>query len=287
MLKKMLIYILFFVLGAIFMGIILVFYYNPNIPATLNTNHTIAKYLEYGDSFKEIEIRDYNNQLSDLNLGNDYTIIFHLSASCHSCIDKIDGFKNLINSFSSSQLEFRFLWTDEIPKQVISEYGISDLLNYSLNGKYTLSDIFPEAYILDNDGKIIFKCNSMENLVNKMVEIFQEKVADIRNSAIKYFFNTFKDQNSYKLVIFTTGNCEGCEIVDNKIKKNKLDNTQIIKISDESQTDQNIYQDYFSLYTKLFNIKKYPSLYLYNSDGNFILHTSDINEIYNYLAKGS
>lgn len=285
--KKVVIILISITLGIILaINLLLFLQYSDKLKNTNELN--VIEYLEYGDSFNKIYLYDLNNNLYSSNPNTPYKVVIYLLASCQSCIEELGSFKNLINIFSNEQLEFQLVWEGDIPLERIKKINIPLDINYSLKSERALSNTTPTAYIVNKEGEIIFSCRArMESLVSKLIEINEDKINDTKDKALTNLKNELQIDNKRPyLFLFATSDCEGCKLAEEFLQVDKLVESKynLITIVNESQNHEKIYMDNFLIYSKLFNINKYPSFILVNDNKNEIFfNTTDINELQEFL----
>lgn len=247
-------------------------------------NNIEYSYLEYGDDFSEIEMYDETGKIVDLSFGDGSkaaTAVLYLTAECSGCIETISDF-NRFKSVFGEEVDFIFLWEDDIPRNLIKKYGI-DAISYTLKGKTKLSTSTPTFYLIDSNKKIVFKDVDQSNLIQKLIEVdFIEKEV-LQEKATQYIVNAYFEsdrENRLKLVYFYMPGCSDCMAVNEFIKEEKLDEKyQIVYIYKYNSTQEGVVIDKNKLFANVYGVNWYPSFILISDSGYEIIGKTSEEEV--------
>lgn len=247
-------------------------------------NNVEYSYLEYGDDFSEIEMYDETGKIVDLPFGDGSkaaTAVLYLTAECSGCIETISDF-NRFKSVFGEEVDFIFLWEDDIPRNLIKKYGI-DAISYTLKGKTKLSTSTPTFYLIDSNKKIVFKDVDQSNLIQKLIEVdFIEKEV-LQEKATQYIVNAYFEsdrENRLKLVYFYMPGCSDCMAVNEFIKEEKLDEKyQIVYIYKYNSTQEGVVIDKNKLFANVYGVNWYPSFILISDSGYEIVGKTSEEEV--------
>lgn len=247
-------------------------------------NNIEYSYLEYGDDFSEIEMYDETGKIVDLSFGDGSkaaTAVLYLTAECSGCIETISDF-NRFKSVFGEEVDFIFLWEDDIPRNLIKKYGI-DAISYTLKGKTKLSTSTPTFYLIDGNKKIVFKDVDQSNLIQKLIEVdFIEKEV-LQEKATQYIVNAYFEsdrENRLKLVYFYMPGCSDCMAVNEFIKEEKLDEKyQIVYIYKYNSTQEGVVIDKNKLFANVYGVNWYPSFILISDSGYEIVGKTSEEEV--------
>lgn len=247
-------------------------------------NNIEYSYLEYGDDFSEIEMYDETGKIVDLSFGDGSkaaTAVLYLTAECSGCIETISDF-NRFKSVFGEEVDFIFLWEDDIPRNLIKKYGI-DAISYTLKGKTKLSTSTPTFYLIDSNKKIVFKDVDQSNLIQKLIEVdFIEKEV-LQEKATQYIVNAYFEsdrENRLKLVYFYMPGCSDCMAVNEFIKEEKLDEKyQIVYIYKYNSTQEGVVIDKNKLFANVYGVNWYPSFILISDSGYEIVGKTSEEEV--------
>lgn len=224
-------------------------------------------YLEYGDNFSGIEVYDMSGSLVNALFDDTPeapTVILYLAAECSGCMETISDF-NRFEAVFSEDVNFIFLWENEIPKNLIKKYDI-DSKSYTLKGKTKLSISTPTFYLIDCDKKIVFKDVDQSNLIQKIIELDSTEKVTLQEKATQYIKNTYfncSDGNRLKLVYFYMPSCSDCMAINEFIKEERLDEKyQIAYIYKYNSTVEDVIIDKNKLFAKVYGVNWYPSFVL-------------------------
>lgn len=247
-------------------------------------NNVEYSYLEYGDDFSEIEMYDETGKIVDLPFGDGSkaaTTVLYLTAECSGCIETISDF-NRFKSVFGEEVNFIFLWEDDIPRNLIKKHGI-DAISYTLKGKTKLSTSTPTFYLIDSNKKIVFKDVDQSNLIQKLIEVdFIEKEV-LQEKATQYIVNAYFEsdrENRLKLVYFYMPGCSDCMAVNEFIKEEKLDEKyQIVYIYKYNSTQEGVVIDKNKLFANVYGVNWYPSFILISDSGYEIVGKTSEEEV--------
>lgn len=247
-------------------------------------NNVEYSYLEYGDDFSEIEMYDETGKIVDLPFGDGSkaaTTVLYLTAECSGCIETISDF-NRFKSVFGEEVNFIFLWEDDIPRNLIKKHGI-DAISYTLKGKTKLSTSTPTFYLIDGNKKIVFKDVDQSNLIQKLIEVdFIEKEV-LQEKATQYIVNAYFEsdrENRLKLVYFYMPGCSDCMAVNEFIKEEKLDEKyQIVYIYKYNSTQEGVVIDKNKLFANVYGVNWYPSFILISDSGYEIVEKTSEEEV--------
>ena len=143
------------------------------------------------------------------------------------------------------------LWEDEIPWQRIENLGISNIINYTLNGMSVINTgLTPQSFIMDSNGKVVFSNESTD--ISKTINVILSKY--ISEESLKNFISSY--DNNY-LVFDFSDDLDSNEYTEYY----KEHGYTIVTITSEDQGNQrNVVYDEGNLIKKLFETNGISSL---------------------------
>lgn len=242
-------------------------------------------YLEFEDSFSDIELVDYlGNVVAGLPKGDGFTVVTYLSDSCSTCIDVLSDFKRFSQVFGE-ELNYTILWVDDVPQSYLTKYSIDESINFSLNNT-KISTSTPTFYIVDKSSNIIFRDIRRDNLIKKLIEmevVSPETLIENSNQFIlKNYFAL--DNNNPKLVYFYMPGCPDCKVADAFLKDSELaKEVDVAYIYKYNSTDYTKDIDKDQLFTSVYGITWYPSFLVFEGDNYRLIGETPIDNLLNEL----
>lgn len=246
--------------------------------------------LSYGDNFPNIKVYSSEKKITYITqISNKKKIIFYLSSSCEECIKGLVGIKRMIDIIISDDFDYILLWKESIPEKNIAKYDINKNSNFSLNNSFSLSRRFPTAFILDENGKVLFTCsNDYDSIVYKIWDMVDDKNAS-RSKAFSHILKEMniinKDIHNSKelLLYFKNENCEMCKVFDEILEtKDKINvNNLIILTADNNilNKEDETMIDFYNIYGKIFDINKYPCIITIDENGQLLKTIKSAQEL--------
>lgn len=244
-------------------------------------------YLDYGDQFAGVEMVDTEGEIAELHTHEKYTVVTYLSSSCSSCIKVLADFNRFSYVFGDS-LEYRILWLDEIPFAYVDKYSVDRSINFSLSGKVKISTSTPTFYILDENGKVVFRDISRENLITKLINLQLVPIDTLIVNANEYICKNLYKANSVKdkLIYFYMPGCPDCEAANSVLSEIKLEDQFDIKyVYKYDTTDSSKVIDYDKLFASIYDITWYPSFLVLSDNGYRIIGKMPIDEIIDEIIR--
>lgn len=216
--------------------------------------------LEYGDNFPV----EYIHSKDDIPYTPDtkYYLYVYLSKYCGSCMDNFASIAKMYSIFQSDRFGIKILWQeDDAPLNFLKKYNISEEDCLYVDSHLKLSTSVPKYYIVDDEDRVVFVDNSVDDIVEK---IFALEILDtdfIAEKGKSYILSQYSSQNDKPIVIyFTMDGCKDCEfadmVVDDIMSTNDID---LIKIYSYHTTDPERICDTDKIFLKTFGIDWYPS----------------------------
>ena len=168
--------------------------FNAFEPQIQNTSYgkSVNEYIKQkdvvhvGDHFVDIELKNLNGELVKLSsLGNKYILLDFWSSYCGPCRKEHPDLLKLYNQYRKKGFEIYAVSLDE-KKESWQQAVVDDKVNW-----ITVSDLkgataceaamiygvtgIPKSYLIDREGKIIAQDIRVEELANKLKEIFNSK----------------------------------------------------------------------------------------------------------------
>ncbi|PDO09244.1 MAG: hypothetical protein BLM47_13665 [Candidatus Reconcilbacillus cellulovorans] len=128
-------------------------------------------YLDYRNEFPNVKFYniDSNVKSRDQLLISKDNVIFYLSKSCNLSVEMLKNYKKII--VEKDNINYLFIWEDEIPASEINKWNIPIYNNYYLDNKYSFSNYFPTYFIVDKNFLVVFKTTDYNSFLNKYDEI--------------------------------------------------------------------------------------------------------------------
>ncbi len=148
---------------------------------SLNEDLLNFRVLSIGKKIPNIELLNTTLQkhiLNEIDLSNKYTLIDFWFSSCQPCIRQFPELKKIYKVYKSSGFQIIGISTDRSEevnfwKKAIKKYGVEWPQYIDLQGKYSKFygiDFFPTNFLIDNEGKIILK-----NITPEEIKTFLDK----------------------------------------------------------------------------------------------------------------
>lgn len=232
-----------------------------------------------------------------------YKVVFYLDSTNDDCMKRLDCISKTVNLMSLKGISYVVVFEDRIPVEKIKEAGIDSSYNYSLEGKVSLSESKPTAFLADENNKIMMVTGySYVSLINKIIELGGKKDLSVKagemilkNASKSNAFH--KEYNGKTLLMFMSSGCRKCKEDEDIVRKN-IDSMQkkinVITV----RPDFDIKQDYDKYYEMdpqqiYFNIfaysqggevsrRKYPMFVIINSDNSIEKLFTDVDEAVKY-----
>ncbi|HEX9062877.1 MAG TPA: hypothetical protein VF941_22115, partial [Clostridia bacterium] len=175
--------------------------------------------------------------------------------------------------------------------------------NYSLAGKASLSESKPDAFLIDENNKIMMITGySYVSLINRIIELsgkkdMSYKAGEMILKNVEKSGGFIRKDNEKTLLMFMTSGCRTCKKGEDIVQEN-IDSMQkkinVITVRPDFDTKQE-YDKYFEIDPQMiyFNIyasaqglepsdRKYPLFVIINSDYSIEKLFTDVNEAIKY-----
>lgn len=232
-----------------------------------------------------------------------YKVVFYLNSTNADCMARLDCISKMIGLLSFEGIRFLIVWEDRIPLEKIKEAGIDPGYNYSLEGKASLSESKPTAFLTDENNKIMMVTGySYISLINKLIELSDKK--DLGTKATEMILKDasksgafFRKDNEKTLLMFLDSSCRKCMEFEEIVRKNIDFMQKKIKVItvrpdfDKKQDYDKYYeidpqQVYFNIFAWTHDIgagdRKYPMFFIINSDNSIERLFNDVDEAVSY-----
>ncbi len=255
------------------------------------SNNVSLMDLRYGDSFDQISVVDAEGKETTLKC-EENNILFYLSASCTSCGEVLRFADRLQKVFKEECLNIMFLWSDSIPLSLVEEYNIEVENCYRVGDKTVINTPTPTAYILDNQGNIVYYNSDIKMAIEKIymqtIETYNNE-EQLRLNANKYLMEEYEISNFQKqqVIYFCMEGCPDCEAADivlsNDNEKEKRNVYYLYKYDD---TDPSHFKDDFALFRLVYGIEWYPSFVILESEEEYrIVGEVPVETLLNVLSQ--
>lgn len=243
------------------------------------------------------------NNISDIK--SKFKVIFYLDSTNKDCINRLDNISKMIDLISFEDMSFVLVWEDQIPSKQIKEAGIAESYNYTLAGKTTLSESKPNAFLTDENNKIIMVTGySYISLINEIIDMSGKKDLSakagemILKNAVKSG-TSFQEANEKTLLMFMSSSCRLCRENEDIIRKNAdflQEKINVVTVRPDFDTKQDFdryfeidpEQIYFNMFAYSQGVeatnRKYPMFYIINSDYSVEKLITDPNELVKYIS---
>jgi hypothetical protein len=247
--------------------------------------------LEYGTHFPGIPMYSMSNEKINMLTNNSNKVVFYLSSTCSSCVDKLDTIKNIINLTQNKNTNYYIMWQDHIPTSRIKKANIDEKMQLSLNGKFEINNVTPEYFILDENNNIEFIAQSDLNaLINKLWDEYKNVTST--DNLNKYILENYArihkgyDRNKKTILFFSTSNCEGCKTAQEKVtnEKSLLEKFNLITIGQEEDNDiKTDFTDQYKIYSNIYKIKYFPKFLIIDSSMKIEDTFNDIDSLLKHV----
>lgn len=244
------------------------------------------------------------NKIKINDIQSKYKVVFYLDSENEDCILRLDCISKIINLLNFPDIRYVLVWEDRIPVEEIEKAGIDSSLNYSLEGKVSLSESKPTAFLADESNKIeMITGYSYVYMIIRIIELSGNK--DFRPEAIDMLLKSASDKAAFPededrvtMLMFLTSGCRDCFEVEELISENINDlksKVNLISIRPEfdvqQQYDQHYELDPQQIYFYIFacaqnievNDRKYPMFFVINADKTIDKFFTDTNEAFDYV----
>lgn len=235
-----------------------------------------------------------------------YKVVFYLDSTNDDCMSRLDCISKMISLTGYKNVGYALVWIDSIPVDELRKAGIDESYNYSLGGRASLSESVPNAFLTDENNKIMMVTGySYISLINKVIELGGEK--DICKRAGEMILNnvaksgTFhRKDNKKTLLMFVSSSCKSCRAGEDFLKQN-IDNVRkkinAITIRPDFDSKQAYDKDfeidpqqiYFNIYCYALGVeasnRKYPMFIIINGDYSVEKLITDPNEAVKYILE--
>ncbi len=180
--------------------------------------------LEYGDSFIDVPIIDWNGKRVDVSKERfEYIFVYYLDKSCSTCIESLEVINHICKVYEKMNISNMIIWDGEMGSKQIQKYGIPNNINYSLENAH-ISASTPAFYILDKDLNIIFQVKDMKDMLAKICLLDVSKEEIVNEKYISPMFEGSKEDKPI-LVYFAMVGCPDCELVNPIIHSSDIQNS--------------------------------------------------------------
>ncbi|QNU66650.1 hypothetical protein EHE19_017660 [Ruminiclostridium herbifermentans] len=254
-----------------------------------------------------IKLYNASGEVSSISdIKSNHKVVFYLESMNEDCIHRLDCISKMIDLLSFEGMSYMLIWEDQIPLKQINEAGIDESYNYSLNGKASLSEWKPTAFLTDDNNKIImvtgFSYVTMINEVIKMSnknDLSAKAVDKILKNALQSEMSILEN-NKKTLMMFMSSGCRSCKETEEIIKNNtellhEKMNVVTVRPDFDIRQDFDKYfevdpeQLYFYIFVNSQGIeesnRKYPIFYIVNSDYSVEKLFTDANELVKYVSE--
>lgn len=241
----------------------------------LMNNNTDVVDLRYGDSFKEMQFYDIEGNIAYLELEKKINCVFYLASTCHSCTDILNSVEKIQAIFGTENVEIMFVWSDVIPQLLVEQYNLDKKECYKLNGEFVLSAATPSAYILDENGTVVYLSSDIQTAIEKLYDLnidMFDNTEQLKTNANDYLMKQFDNikikQN--RMIYFKMEGCPDCVEADVVLQDIDItDNFKIMTIYKYDDTDISHIKDDYALFRLVYGIKWYPSFLVLKEDGDY------------------
>ncbi|HEY9063083.1 MAG TPA: hypothetical protein VIO64_21690 [Pseudobacteroides sp.] len=271
-------------------------YYNRDNRLEFKSGDTIPS------SVKFINASGEDNRISDVK--SKYKVIFYLDGTNDECIVRLGCISKMINLIKTEGISYLIVWEGLIPTKKVKDAGIDSKYNYSVDGKVSLSESKPTAFLMDESNKIIMVTGySYISLINKIIELGEKK--DLSYKAGEMIIKNVSKSGAFirkdtekTLLMFMWSGCRKCREHEEIVRKNidsmqKKINVITIRPDFDTRQDYDKYyeidseQIYFNIYAYAYGIeaslRKYPMFVILKSDNSVEKLFTDVNEAINYI----
>jgi thiol-disulfide isomerase/thioredoxin len=253
-----------------------------------------------------IDLYNASGEVSSISdIKSNHKVVFYLESMNEDCIHRLDCISKMIDLLSFEGMSYMLIWEDQIPLKQINEAGIDESYNYSLNGKASLSEWKPTAFLTDENNKIKMVTGfSYVTLINEVIKISNKddlcaKAVDkILKNALQSEMSLLEN-NKKTLMMFMSSGCRSCKETEEIIKNNieflqeKMNVVTVRPDFDLRQDFDKYYevdpeQIYFNIFVDSQGVdasdRQYPFFYILNSDYSVEKLIRDPNELIKYVS---
>lgn len=247
--------------------------------------------LRFGDSFSTVPVVDKDGNEVSLKYEKN-NILFYLSSGCSSCGDVLRFCERLQAVFGVENLNILLLWNDSIPISLVESNHIPLSACYTTNGKTSLNASTPTAYIVDEQGDVVYYSSDIKTAIEKMYALAAETEdirEEFRERANAYLMEAYgiTDFHKPQIIYFCMSGCPDCaaadELFNTEEEKEKRDLYYLYKYDD---TEPSHYRDDYALFRVVYGIEWYPSFLVFPSETTYrIVGEVPVETLINELDK--
>ncbi len=259
-----------------------------------------------GDSIpsnaKLFRVSGESHKISDVK--SKYKVVFYLDSTNEDCVKRLDCISKTISLLSCKDISYLLVWEDVIPVEDIKKAGIDESYNYSLKHKLSLSESKPNAFLLDENNKIVMVTGySYISLINKLINLngktdLSVKAGELIVNNVSKSGNFPGNHNGKTLLMFMSSGCKICRVSEDIVSKNIESmgkKINVITVRPDFDTrhsyDKNFEIDPQQIYFNIFSDKqgiqaenrKYPMFLIINNDYSVEKLFTDANEAVKYI----
>ncbi|AEY65180.1 hypothetical protein [Clostridium sp. BNL1100] len=241
-------------------------------------------------------------KISDVK--NKYKVVFYLDSTNEDCMKRLACISKTISLLSCKDIRYLLVWEDMIPVEDIQKAGIDESYNYSLKQKVSLSESKPNAFLVDENNKIVTVTGySYISLINELINLsgktdLSVKAGEMIVNNVSKSGNFPGNHNGKTLLMFMSSGCKICRVSEDIVSKN-IDSMgkkiNVITVRPDFDTrhsyDKNFEIDPQQIYFNIFSHKqgiqasnrKYPMFLIINKDFSVEKLFTDANEAVKYI----
>lgn len=269
--------ICFFLLGCVFtvcIAVLVVVLLRPN----KKEENAPFLFMEYGESFLNVSVQDSKGNIVPFPQSkNDYVLVCSLSSGCKACVEKLKGIGELADVLNGNFADVVLLWQGEQPWNLILQSGIEDSLNYSLSSVH-LANGTPHFFILDHNSTVLFSCEAIEDLLEKLETLDGIDRAELQTAADEYILQRFigSDQSEKpRMIEFSMDGCKDCAaaapIVAGEAVQNAFEVSTAYCDTTNVSDEHSEKVDYGNILAQIYGIQWYPSFVVFTNQGRTII----------------
>lgn len=267
--RKMVCYMLFSFFGGVLVTFVCIFALIKYTDYAKGTEIV----LNYGDSFRNIPLLDWKQESVDLdNSSWEYTFVYYLDKGCSSCTDSLTTISHICDVYAEMNVTNMIIWEGKSGASHAEKNGIPIEYNYTMNDAY-IGTATPTFYILDQDMNVIFRGETMDDMVKKisLLNISDEETIN------KTYVNSLGDAQDERpiLVYFSMIGCPDCELVNPIVESSDIQEVfQVITFyrdRDNVPVEKMEQVDNGSLLAEIYGVDWYPSFLILQKSGEYEL----------------
>ncbi len=134
-------------------------------------------YIQVDDELPDLPIVDMGgneHSLRDL-IGEKYTLMIYARSTCKDCQAYFKEYSELLTDVDNDYYAAYIVWDDNVSEDTLEINHFSAERCYSTRRQYRLNNWVPTYYIIDPDGKIVFKTEDYEDLSQKLTDMCSEE----------------------------------------------------------------------------------------------------------------